>query len=167
MGFITFPEGGTESRVVGFRRHSLLPGPTTTPKEQALGALDDGFVPNFLAAKVLLPSLKDRASSFTLLSGAYAYQTPAPNIWLATLKNAALNALGNGLFAEFKDNAVRINVFCLGFAVATLGQTVTALGYPGTDSEKLGPFFTTLALSQQKSKIIDAYSLEEALQKAK
>jgi hypothetical protein len=68
-------------------------GPVTAGALSELkSSFDESLYPNFLAAQVFAPPLKDVAgSSYSITSGGAAHMCFMPTIWPATLKNAALN----------------------------------------------------------------------------
>ncbi len=72
-------------------------GPSVTPVKNLTAAFEDGLYPNIVAAHAFLPALKQReGATFTLVSGGFGHFCPAPQYWMATVKNAALNALTLG-----------------------------------------------------------------------
>ena len=131
--------------------------PTATSLDVMRGALDDGLINNFLAAKVFLPGLKSRpGASYTIVSGGLAHMPPPmPGLWLATVKNAALNALSNSLASETAKDEVRVNTLCVHFGVAPVGGKQNQFGMPAeSDTLRLGPAFLGVARGTQKGQII-------------
>jgi NAD(P)-dependent dehydrogenase (short-subunit alcohol dehydrogenase family) len=131
--------------------------PTETPINALRGALDDGLYNNLLAAQTFLPDMKNRdGATFTLVSGGLAH-IPPPNVavWLATIKNASLNALNLALAAETANDKVRVNTVCIHFGVAAPGGTKNQLGLPAErDTLALGPAFLGLARGTQKGQLL-------------
>ena len=132
------------------------------------GALADGLYNSFLAAKVFLPSLKSReGSSYTIVSGGLAHMPPPfAGLWLATVKNAAVNALGNSLASETAKDAVRVNTMCIHFGVAPIGGSKNQFGMPAeSDTLRLGPAFLAVARGTQKGQIIclDSWSTTDRI----
>ncbi len=77
--------------------------------------------PAYLAAQALLPSMRDHGgASYTIVSCTTV--VVADGFWATAIKNAALNALAQGLAKEHAQHAVRINAVSLGFAVARIDQ---------------------------------------------
>ncbi|HEX8699235.1 MAG TPA: SDR family oxidoreductase [Myxococcaceae bacterium] len=144
---------------------SYAKAPTETSPEQLKSALDDGLFNNLLAAHALLPDLKGReGSTFTLVSGGLAH-FPPPNVslWLATIKNASLNALTLALATETANDKVRVNTICIHFGVAPVGGDKNQFGMPTeSDTLRLGPAFLGLARGTQKGQVICLNSWAEA-----
>jgi len=142
--------------------------PTATALDSVTGALADGLFNSFLAAKVFLPSLKSReGSSYTIVSGGLAHMPPPfPGLWLATVKNAAVNALSNSLASETAKDAVRVNTMCIHFGVAPIGGSKNQFGMPAeSDTLRLGPAFLAVARGTQKGQIIclDSWSTTDRI----
>jgi len=140
-------------------------GPTDTSVGDFAGALDDGLYNNFLAAKALLPAMKGRAgASFTLVSGGLAHiPPPVPGLWLGTVKNAAINALGMALATETARDAVRVNTVCIHFAVAAPGGTRNHFDMPAEgDTLRLAPAFLAVGAGTRKGQLICLASWAEA-----
>ena len=134
--------------------HVTTTGPTASELSFLKHAVSEGVETTFLAAKVFLPLLKDReGSTYTLVSGGFAHMTPAPGLWAATLKNAAVNALTLGLAAETANDKVRVNNICIHIGVAEFGGDKNQLGFPAVDTKKVGPLFTALASSTSRGKV--------------
>lgn len=139
--------------------------PTETSLADFKSGLDDGLYTNFLAAKAFLPTLKDQeGSSFTLVSGGLAHITPpAPNLWQATVKNSAINALGQGLGAETANDKVRVNTICIHFSVAPIGGDKNQFGMPAeSNTLRLGPAFLGVARGTQKGQLLCLNSFADA-----
>lgn len=144
---------------------AVLGAPTDTPLAAVKESLDDGFFNNYLAAKVFLPGLKPRAgSSFTLVSGGLAHVPPPnPKLWLATIKNAAVNALTLALAAETATDEVRVNTICIHFSVAPIGGDKNQFGMPSeANTLRLAPAFLALARGTQKGQVLCLSSFAEA-----
>jgi len=144
---------------------NIVQVPTATALDDVKGAFDDGFYNNLLAAKVFLPDLKPRAgSSFTLVSGGLAhFPPPNPKLWLATIKNAAVNALTFALAAETASDEVRVNTICIHFSVAAIGGERNGLGIPAeSNTLRLAPAFLAVARGTQKGQVICLKSFAEA-----
>jgi NAD(P)-dependent dehydrogenase (short-subunit alcohol dehydrogenase family) len=139
--------------------------PTETPAQQLKDALDDGLFNNLRAAQAFLPDLKGReGSTFTLVSGGLAH-SPPPNValWLATIKNASLNALTYALATETASDKVRVNTICIHFGVAPVGGDKNQFGIPAeSDTLRLGPAFLGLARGTQKGQLICLTSWADA-----
>jgi len=83
-------------------------------------------------------------------------------IHVATVKNAALNALVLGYSTEYEKSAVRIYSACIHFGVSPIGGEKNQFGWPSGDTRKLGPFFPAIALAtKEKSRVICLQSFEE------
>ena len=139
--------------------------PTQASAEALRSALDDGLYNNLLAAKMFLPELKGREhSTFTLVSGGLAhFPPPNPGLWLGTIKNAAINALGHALTAETAHDKVRVNTVCIHFGVAPVGGNKNQLGLPAeSDTLRLGSAFLGLARGTQKGQLLCLSSWAEA-----
>lgn len=140
--------------VLGFV--AIAKPPTESPLDVLKGALDDGLYNNYLVAKEFLPGMKGRDASFTLVSGGLAH-FPPPNIalWLGTVKNAALNALGFALTTETANDKVRVNTVCIHFGVAPIGGDKNQFGMPSLgDTLRLAPAFLGVARGTQKGQLI-------------
>lgn len=139
------------------------PGAVTQSSLKDLhGALDEGLPQNFLIAREFLPALKNReGSTFTLVSGGFAYVCPEPHFWTGTLKNAALNALTLGLASETKSDKVRLNNICIGIGVAPINGEKNQFGWPAADSRKFGACFVALAKGSKKGEIINIQKVEQ------
>ncbi len=139
--------------------------PTHASLDVLKGALDDGLYNNYLAARALLPELKNRDNAtFTLVSGGLAhFPPPNPALWLGTIKNAALNALTHALASETVNNKVRVNTICIHFGVAPVGGNQNQFGMPSDgDSLRLAPAFLGLARGPQKGQVLCLGSWAEA-----
>jgi NAD(P)-dependent dehydrogenase (short-subunit alcohol dehydrogenase family) len=139
--------------------------PTATSLDAVKAAFDDGVFNNFLAAKYFLPSLKSiEGASYTIVSGGLAHiPPPFPGLWLATVKNAALNALSNSLASETAKDAVRVNTICIHFGVAAIGGNKNQYGMAAeSDTLRLGPAFLGVARGSHKGQIICLDSWETA-----
>ena len=136
---------------------TMAKAPSETPFSLMKKALEDGLFNSFLAAKALLPLVKDRrGASYTLVSGGLAH-APPPNaaLWLGTLKNASVNALSHGLASETADSAVRVNTLCIHFGVAPFGGTKNQMGLTAEkDTLALAPAFVALARGTSKGKVL-------------
>jgi len=131
--------------------------PTATSLDAVKAAFDDGVYNNFLAAQSFLPSLKStEGASYTIVSGGLAHMPPPlPGLWLATVKNAALNALSNSLASETAKDAVRLNTICIHFGVAPIGGDRNQYGMAAeSDTLRLAPAFLGVAAGSQKGQII-------------
>jgi len=138
-------------------------GASESPLSEVKQAFEDSFYPTFLAATVFLPPLKAVAnSSYTINSGGFSHFTPAPTLWPATIKNAALNAYGLTLFKEYENAAVRVNVCCIHMGVAEIGGSKNQLGFPSGDTRRLGPTLLSIAASKSKGKQICLNTMEDA-----
>ncbi len=133
---------------------------TATSLETARRALDDGFFNTWLVAKAFLPALKSReGSSFTMVSGGLAHGLPpfpgAETLWLASAKNAIVNALTHGLAAEATNDKVRVNTICIHFGVAPVGGKKNQLGMDAEhDTLHLGPAFVALAEGKSRGQVV-------------
>lgn len=134
----------------------LGPPPTQSTAKQLAEALDDGLLVNFHAAKALLPGIKQRPASFTLVSGGLAHIAPPdPAMWMGTVKNAAVNAFTLGLAAETARDLVRVNTVCIHFGVAPLGGKLNQFGQAAErDSLGLAPAFLAIARGKQKGQVV-------------
>ncbi|MBE2251859.1 MAG: SDR family oxidoreductase [Myxococcus sp.] len=132
------------------------PPPTQSTAAQLQEALDDGLTINFHAAKALLPGIKQRPATFTMVSGGLAHQPPPdPAMWMGTLKNAAVNAFTLGLAAETARDVVRVNTVCIHFGVAPIGGKQNQFGLPAErDSLALAPAFLAIARGKQKGQVL-------------
>jgi len=113
-------------------------------------AFDEGLYPNFVAAQAFVPDLKAReGSTFSFVSGGLAhFSSPdVVNVWSASVKAAAINALFNTITAECaKDGAkVRIGNFCIHYGVAYHGDDKNQWGMPALDTNVMGGAFTAFA----------------------
>ncbi len=132
------------------------PPPTQSTAEQLRDALEDGLTINFNAARALLPGIKQRPATFTLVSGGLAHiPPPDPAMWMGTLKNAAVNAFTLGLAAETAKDQVRVNTICIHFGIAPVGGKSNQFGMPADrDTLALGPAFLGLARGRQKGQVL-------------
>jgi len=147
---------------IGFAK-VMKTGPTASTLKDMKDALEESFYPTYLAAQVFLPPLKDvKGSSYTISSGGLAHFCMMPGLWLATVKNASLNALGLGLAKEFETSAVRVNVCCIHFGVAPLDGNKNQFGMDSADTRRLAPLFLTLAASNKRGLTQCANTAEEA-----
>lgn len=131
--------------------------PTETPVSTLKAALEDGFYNNFLAAKTFLPAMKTRhGASLTLVSGGLAHAPPPVTaVWLGTVKNAALNALGHALTAETSNDRVRVNTMCIHFNIAPAGDNKNQAGLEAEgDTLRLAPAFLAVAQGARKGQLI-------------
>jgi NAD(P)-dependent dehydrogenase (short-subunit alcohol dehydrogenase family) len=125
-------------------------------------ALDEGLPQLFLIAREFLPAIKNReGSTFTLVSGGFAYACPAPNYWTGTLKNAALNALTLGLVSELKDDKVRLNNLCIGVGVAPLDGDKNQFGWPSLNTKEVGKLFVSIVKGAKRGEIINVQKNEQ------
>lgn len=132
------------------------PPPTQSTAAQLSEALDDGLMVNFFAARALLPGIKQRPASFTLVSGGLAHMAPPdPAMWMGTVKNAAVNAFTLGLASETARDLVRVNTVCIHFGVAPLGGKQNQFGLAAErDSLGLAPAFLAVARGKQKGQVL-------------
>ncbi|MDP3506122.1 MAG: SDR family oxidoreductase [Myxococcales bacterium] len=132
------------------------PPPTQSTAAQLNDALADGLTINFNAAKALLPGIKQRAASFTMVSGGLAHiPPPDPAMWMGTIKNAAVNAFTLGLAAETARDVVRVNTLCIHFGIAPIGGKQNQFGLPAErDSLGLAPAFLAIARGRQKGQVL-------------
>lgn len=132
------------------------PPATQTTAHQLQEALDDGLFVNFHAAKALLPGIKQRPASFTMVSGGLAHAPPPDAaMWMGTLKNAAVNAFTFGLAAETVRDHVRVNTVCIHFGVAPIGGKQNQFGLPAErDTLGLAPAFLAIARGKQKGQVL-------------
>jgi NAD(P)-dependent dehydrogenase (short-subunit alcohol dehydrogenase family) len=140
------------------------PPPTQSTSGQLHEALDDGLTVNFQAAKALLPGIKQRPATFTMVSGGLAHLPPPdPAMWMGTLKNAALNAFTLGLAAETARDHVRVNTICIHFGVAPIGGRQNQFGLAAErDTLSLAPAFLGLARSKHKGQVLCLSSWADA-----
>jgi NAD(P)-dependent dehydrogenase (short-subunit alcohol dehydrogenase family) len=132
------------------------PPATQTTTHQLQEALDDGLFVNFHAARALLPGIKQRPGSFTMVSGGLAHMPPPdPAMWMGTVKNAAVNALTFALAAETARDHVRVNTICIHFGVAPMGGRQNQFGL-ATERDTLGlaPAFLAVARGKQKGQVL-------------
>jgi NAD(P)-dependent dehydrogenase (short-subunit alcohol dehydrogenase family) len=132
---------------------------TATSLDTARRALDDGFFNTWLVAKAFLPALKSReGSSFTMVSGGLAHGLGFPGsevLWLASAKNAIVNALTHGLAAETTNDKVRVNTVCIHFGVAPIGGNKNQLGMNAEhDTLHLAPAFLALADGNTRGQVV-------------
>lgn len=140
---------------------TLATAPTKTDSSLVRDAFDHGFFNIVLMAKYMLPELKNQAgSSYTIVSGGLAHGLPGfipnvENLWLATVKNAAVNSLTHGLNAETINDKVRVNTFCIHFGVAPIGGKTNQMGMPAdNDTLALAPAFLEVAKGTVKGEVI-------------
>lgn len=152
-------DGGRVDHVVsalGFV--TMADPPSTTSLAVARQAMDDGLYPNIGFAQALLPLQTGTTSpSLTLVSGGFAHGVPpeAPQLWLGTVKNAAVSALTSGLAAEQGPDGVQVTTACVHVGVAPAGGTSNQLGFPAArDSLALGPVFPALATHPRHGQVV-------------
>ena len=140
---------------------TMATAPTKTDSSLVRDALDNGFFNIVLMAKYILPELKNNeGSSYTIVSGGLAHGLPGfipnvENLWLATVKNAAVNSLTHGLNAETINDKVRVNTLCIHFSVAPIGGATNKLGAPAdNDTLALAPAFLEVAKGSVKGEVI-------------
>ncbi len=137
---------------------TLAGPPSTTPLAVARQALDDGLYPNIGFAQALLPIQTGATSpSFTLVSGGFAHGVPpeAPQLWLGSVKNAAVSALTSGLAAEQGPDGVQVTTACVHVGVAPAGGASNQLGFPAErDTLALGPVFPALAAHPRHGQVV-------------
>jgi NAD(P)-dependent dehydrogenase (short-subunit alcohol dehydrogenase family) len=130
-------------------------GPSKSSVDDLKRAFDSGLYPNLRAAQVLLGEQRARdGTSFTLVSGGFSHVCVAEQMWLGTVKNAALNALQLALAKETEGDKVRVNDVCIHFGVAAIGGDKNQLGYPGIDTRKLGALFLAIANGKAKGRLL-------------
>jgi NAD(P)-dependent dehydrogenase (short-subunit alcohol dehydrogenase family) len=137
----------------------VTPGklPTETPIATLQTALEDGLYNNVLAAKALLPMIKEReGASFTLVSGGFAhFPPPDPSFWLGTVKNAAVNAFTYALAAETAKSKARANTVCIHVGVAPPGGDKNQFGMETEgDTLRLAPVFLGLARGDSRGQVV-------------
>lgn len=152
-------DGGPVDHVVsalGFV--TMADPPSVTPLVVARQAMDDGLYPNIGFAQALLPLQAGATSpSFTLVSGGFAHGVPpeAPQLWLGTVKNAAVSALTSGLAAEQGPDGVKVTTACVHVGVAPAGGSSNQLGFPAArDTLALGPVFPALATHPRHGQVV-------------
>jgi NAD(P)-dependent dehydrogenase (short-subunit alcohol dehydrogenase family) len=132
--------------------------PSVTPLGVARQAMQDGLYPNIGFAQALLPlQAGGTGPSFTLVSGGFAHGVPpeAPQLWLGTVKNAAVSALTSGLAAEQGPHGVQVTTACVHVGVAPAGGSSTQLGFPAAhDTLALGPVFPALATHPRHGQVV-------------
>jgi NAD(P)-dependent dehydrogenase (short-subunit alcohol dehydrogenase family) len=133
-------------------------------------AFDDGLFIDVHGARALLPGIKQRPATFTMVSGGLAHVAPPdPAMWMGTLKNAAVNAFTLGLAAETQRDLVRVNTLCIHFGVAPMGGSQNQFGLPAErDTLGLAPAFLALARGKQKGQVVclSSWSDVDALARA-
>jgi NAD(P)-dependent dehydrogenase (short-subunit alcohol dehydrogenase family) len=132
--------------------------PSVTPLAVARQAMEDGLYPNIGFAQALLPlQAGGSRSSLTLVSGGFAHGVPpeAPQLWLGTVKNAAVSALTSGLAAEQGPDGVQVTTACVHVGVAPAGGSSNQLGFPAArDTLGLGPVFPALAAHPRHGQVV-------------
>jgi NAD(P)-dependent dehydrogenase (short-subunit alcohol dehydrogenase family) len=132
--------------------------PSVTPLAVARQAMEDGLYPNIGLAQALLPlQAGGSRSSLTLVSGGFAHGVPpeAPQLWLGTVKNAAVSALTSGLAAEQGPDGVQVTTACVHVGVAPAGGSSNQLGFPAArDTLGLGPVFPALAAHPRHGQVV-------------
>ena len=79
----------------------------------------------------------------------------APQLWLGTVKNAAVSALTSGLAAEQGPHGVQVTTACIHVGVAPVSGTSNQLGFPAArDTLALGPVFPALATHPHRGQIV-------------
>ena len=94
-----------------------------------------------------------------MVSGGLAHGLPpfpnAENMWLATAKNAAVNAFTHGLATETANDAVRVNTLCIHVGVAPAGGKKNQLGMDADhDTLHLAPVFLSIAEGKSRGQVI-------------
>ncbi len=147
---------------------TLATAPTKTETSLVDDAFEHGFFNTVLMAKVFLPLLKQQeGSSYTMVSGGLAHGLPGfvpnvENLWLASVKNAAVNSLTFGLNAETINDKVRVNTICIHFGVAPVGHTANQMGMPAEfDTLALAPAFLEVAKGSVRGEVICLHTWED------
>jgi NAD(P)-dependent dehydrogenase (short-subunit alcohol dehydrogenase family) len=148
--------------IIGFANTSAT-GPTGAKLDEVKKSFEESLYPTFNAATAFLPPLKSVAgSSYTLVSGGLAHAVFFLAGWPASIKNAALNALGNGLAKETEKDAVRVNTICIHHGVAPFDGNKNQFGMDSADTRRLAPLFLTIAAGKSKGAIVCTPTIEDA-----
>jgi NAD(P)-dependent dehydrogenase (short-subunit alcohol dehydrogenase family) len=143
---------------------------TATPLAKLTEALDGGLINTFVAARTFVPGLKARSgATYTIVSGGFAHGVFAPNLWLGTLKNAAVSNLVQALASETAGDALKVLGACIHFGVAPVGSDKNQMGMPADhDSRSIGDAFLGLAQRGPKGQVVclDKWTDAEAWGKA-
>lgn len=143
--------------VVSVGNLKFTDAPSESTWSELTSALDEAPRSIYHAAKVLLPEMKDvKGSSFTSVSGLIAYGCPAPSMWAASVKYAAINILNTAFHSEFKDTQVRNNSVVVGAAIADEPGMENKLGMTASvGAKQLGDVFIKVAQEALDGQLID------------
>jgi len=137
IGFIDVPQHGITSGDLGALKKCL----------------DDSLFPTILCGQVFMEDLKDKpGSTYTIVTGGFAHKCYAPNLWVGTIKNAALNGVVESFICDTKDSAVRVNGNCFHYGICRPGEDKNQLG--------LGADVTNLETGQTFIRIIERKDLK-------
>jgi short-subunit dehydrogenase len=149
--------GSIHHVVVSVGNLKFANAPSESNWSELTSALDEAPRSLYHAAKAFLPEMKDvKGSSFTSVSGLIAYGCPAPSMWAAAVKYAAINILTTAFHSEFKETQVRNNSVVVGAAIADEPGMKNKLGMTASvGAKQLGVVFTKIALEDMDGQLID------------
>ncbi len=142
--------------VVSVGNVDFAKAPSEDEYSKLLDAMNEAPRTLFFAAKVFLPAMKNiKGSSFTTVSGVIAFTCPAPSLWSASVKYAAINLLMSGFHSEFNMTHVRVNTIVLGAAVAEEIGGTNKIGMEAKMAAKqLGEVFVGIAMGSQTGELL-------------
>jgi len=130
----------------------------STPKELS-AALDEGVWNTFNAARLLAPLLKEvKGASYTFTSGGLAHGEfkYGANAWPSGVRSAIVNNLAMALAKEFENDALRVNVLCLHFAIGSLTVGKNQFGWEGPKTFVLASVLLALASGAKRGQVVCA-----------
>ena len=149
--------------VVSVGNLTFTAAPSESSWSELTSALDEAPRSLYHAGKVFLPELKEiKDSSFTSVSGLIAYRCPAPTMWAAAVKYAAINILTTAFHSEFKNTQARSNSVVVGAAIADEPGMENKLGMTASiGAKQLGDVFIKIALGAMDGQLIDINIAED------
>jgi NAD(P)-dependent dehydrogenase (short-subunit alcohol dehydrogenase family) len=144
-------------------------GPTQTSLDDFRAALDNGLVNTFLAAKYLLPLVREQeGSSYVILGGGLAHFSLNNASWLGTLKNGSIIPFFLSLVKEHEAEKVRINLFCVHFGISRVVGQPNQIGMAAIPTREVGPVFVEFATNPKARGLqVCGAGVEDTLQKVK
>lgn len=106
---ITSRVGTLDAAVASLGEFVAAPSVLSAPLADLHRALDGYLLAHFSVARAVVPALRGRGGSYTLINGPLAFEPMFPGAGLVSIVTAAQAMLARILMSEMEDEAVRVN----------------------------------------------------------